>query len=279
MRRLLTWSGIALCAVLVGCSALQVTNRTAQLKDEPEGRKYLELLIQGKVDEIKKGLDPAILAGEPHEKLAQIADFLPPEAPRSVKLVDSRTIQRGESSETHLGYECEYESGSYLVTMSLKRTPNTWAVVGLHVNRLPDSLENMHRFTLAGKGLNQYFTLLLALGSLALTLYAFWECIRTRVGPSRWLWAPFTLTGIGGLFVNWTTGQMSFQIWSIHMPTAIADAQPFAPWMIGASFPLGAMIFLNERWREKVLGEPLSESDRKVRAAMDELRESKHKKF
>jgi hypothetical protein len=65
---------------------------------------------------------------------------------------------------------------------------------------------------------------------------------------------------------------MVFRIWLTHIPTAVADAQPLAPWTIGVCFPLGALIFLNERWREKLLGEPLSESDRKVRTAMDELR-------
>jgi hypothetical protein len=258
---------------LVGCGVTGLINRTEPLKDEPAGRKYLDLLIQGQVDEIEKDLDPTVADVDTKEKLVQIAEWLPAEAPKSVKVVDSRTISRVGYSETQLGYECEFEDSWYLVTMSLTRKQNAWAILGLHVNRLPDSLENMHKFTVAGKGLSQYLTLLLALGSLTLSFYAFWECVRTRVGPSRWLWTPFILTGVGGLFVNWTTGQMGFQIWFVHIPTAIAEVQPFGPWMIGVSLPLGAMIFLNERWREKVLGEPLSESDQKVRAAMDELRE------
>jgi hypothetical protein len=273
MNRSLLWTSIALCVVVVGCDEAGLMKKAELLKDEPAGRKYLELLIQGKVDEIKGDLDATIADADTGEKLVQLADWLPAETPKSIKVVDSRTTEREGFHQTDLGYECEFENTWYLVTMSLKRKQHgAWAILGLHVNRLPDSLENMHKFTLVGKGLNQYFTLLLALGSLALSFYAFWECVRTRVGPSRWLWAPFILTGVGGLVVNWTTGQMGFQIWLIHIPTAIAEAQPLGPWMIGVCFPLGAMIFLNERWRERVLGEPLSESDRKVRAAMDELR-------
>jgi hypothetical protein len=92
---------------------------------------------------------------------------------------------------------------------------NDWKGLGLNANRLSDSLENLNRFTLLGKGSSQYMTLLLSLGSLALSLYALWECIRTRVGP-RWLWVSFFLTGVGALVVNWSTGQMGLQICALH---------------------------------------------------------------
>jgi hypothetical protein len=260
------------CIWLCGCDEAALIRRTLPLRNDPDAQRYLDLLMHGKVDEIQKDLDPAITEPDMREKLLQVADWLPAEEPRSIKVVDSRTIRNPQFNRTDIGYECEFQGSWYLVTMSIARRPSAVSILALHVNRLPDSLENMHRFTLAGKGFNQYFILLLTLGSLALSFYAARECIRTRVGPSKWLWLSAILTGVGGLFVDWTTGQIALQIWSIHVPPAVAGAAPFGPWMIGASFPLGALIFLNERWREKVFAEPLSESDLKVKAAMDELR-------
>ena len=263
-----------ICISLSGCDEAAMIKRASPLADDPAARKYLDLLIQGKVDEIQKDLDPAIAEPDMRDKLTGVADWLPAEQPISVKVVDSRTTGRPEFKQTEIGYECEFQNAWYLVTMSLVRKPSALTILGLHVSRLPDSLENMHRFTLIGKGPSQYFLLLLTLGSLAISFYAARECIRTRVGPSRWLWLSAILTGVGGLVVNWTTGDFAFQIWSIHVPPLVAGSAVFGPWFIGPSFPLGAFIFLNERWRERILGEPLSESDRQVKVAMEELKRS-----
>jgi hypothetical protein len=122
MGRLPTWAVIALCVVLIGCGETGLTKRTEPLKDEPAGRKYLDLLIQGQVDEIKKDLDPAVADTDRQEKLVQIAQWLPAEAPKSVKAVDSRTIQRPGFRETQLGYECEFENSWFLVTVPQKET-------------------------------------------------------------------------------------------------------------------------------------------------------------
>jgi TRAP-type C4-dicarboxylate transport system permease small subunit len=64
----------------------------------------------------------------------------------------------------------------------------------------------------------------------------------------------FILAGLGKLAINWGTGQWSFTILALQIPCASAIKPLYQPWIIAAYLPVGAMLFLNERWRDKILG-------------------------
>lgn len=270
MSRFVPSIGLAICVLLLGCDEAAMLKRHAPLQDEPVARKYLDLLMAGKVDELQKDLDSTVVDLDPHAQLQQLADDLPAEVSSSVKIVGAHARESGGVSKRDFTYECKFQGVWYVVGVDLQKKDNRWTILGVHGQRLADSLENLNRFTFVDKGLNQYVTLILALGSLLLSLYALRVCIRTKVGPTRWMWASFVLVGVGELSVNWTTGQILFQPFAIHVPCASADAAPYGPWIIGLSLPLGALIFLNEQWVSKVRGEP--DSDVEVRAALDSLR-------
>jgi drug/metabolite transporter (DMT)-like permease len=101
-------------------------------------------------------------------------------------------------------------SGTFLASVARKKliAGPFWVCLAIP---LADSLENLDRFTFFGKGINQYVILILALASLLVSLYALYICVRTRVGPSRWLWASVVVVGVGQLSVNWTTGRLLSQ--------------------------------------------------------------------
>jgi len=69
--------------------------------------------------------------------------------------------------------------------------------------------------------------------------------------------------------VNWTTGELFLQIWAIRTPCASVTTALFSPWIIGVSLAIGALMFLNECWREKDLGE--SDSDHEIQVAWGSL--------
>lgn len=134
-----------------------------------------------------------------------------------------------------------------------------WKVAGIHVTGLRDSLEDMNRFTLLGKGLSQYFILILAVTFVAFSFYVCGLCIRTKSGMKRWMWISLILVGVGRLTVNWTTGEWYFDVLALQIPCATARADLYGPWMISALFPLGALFFLNEQWRRKVIGKSVDD--------------------
>ncbi len=71
--------------------------------------------------------------------------------------------------------------------------------------------------------------------------------------------------------MNWTTGELFLRIWVIRTPCASVTTALHSPWIIGVSLPIGALMYLSERWREKVLGE--SDSDHEIQLAWDSLRQ------
>jgi hypothetical protein len=270
MTRSFFLAAVTFCVLLVGCDEAAMMKKHVPLKDEPVARKYLELLLVGNIDQIEKDLDPTIVDLDPREELRQLADMLPAEVPSDVKVVGAQAFEAAGVSKRDFTYECEFQEMWFLVSVSLQKKDNVWTVLGIRGNRLSDSLENLNRFTFLGKGLSQYFTLLSAVCSLALSFYALWLCFRTKTGPTPWIWVPFILAGVGQFSVNWTTGELFLQIWAIRTPCASATTALYSPWIIGVSLPMGALMFLNERWRENVQGE--SDSDHDIQLAWDSLR-------
>ena len=254
MTRSLFLVGVAFCVFLMGCDEAILMNKYAPLQDEPIARNYLDLLMQGKVDQIAHDMDPSVVGLGIKETLRKLADMLPADTPKSVKVVGAQTSNGEGLSKTDITYECEFQGSWYLVGVALQKKGDVWTVLGLRITRLSDSLENLYRFTLFGKSAFQYLVLALAVFFLFFTFYVLVLCIRAKSGMTRWMWISFILAGVGRLAINWTTGEWAFTIWAIQVPCASATAPPYGPWTIAAYLPLGAIFFLNEQWRDKVLG-------------------------
>ncbi len=77
-----------------------------------------------------------------------------------------------------------------------------------------------------------------------LTLYALVICIGTRLVGRKWPWVLFILVGFGSIAVNWTSGQWRVVPFSIQLFSASVAAQLYGPWIVSASIPLGAIVFL-----------------------------------
>ena len=66
----------------------------------------------------------------------------------------------------------------------------------------------------------------------------------------RWRWVAASLIGVSAVYVNWTTGEVSSQLFTVQLFSAGAvRASEFAPWILAFSFPVGTLIAL-ERYRK-----------------------------
>ena len=255
--RALCLVSIEFCVCLLGSSQAVGMNAFTPSQDDPRAKNYLDLLLQGKVDQIQRDIDPSVVDLNIEEKLVKIAESLPAETPKSIRVVSELSSEEDGYSVTSTTFACEFQNAWYLVTVTLRKKLNVTTVNGLKVTRSSDSLENLNKFTLYGKSVFQYMVLALASCSLSISLYVFVLCIRTRTGISKWPWMLFILIGVGKIAINWTTAQWTFTILALHVPPAAAVSSHYGPWSIAAYFPLGAILFLNERWREKILGKSL----------------------
>jgi hypothetical protein len=244
MNRVICLFALLVSITITGCDRHTWIQKFVRPEDESTARGYVDLLRQGKLDQIQQDFDPSIVDPTVHDVLVTMAKMLPAETPKSVKVVGVHTFQGPAESTSDLTLEYEFPSKWILISIVTKQTADTRTIVGFHINPIPDSLERVNRFTFEGKRDVQYFTFVAALGLLIFNLYALITCLRIPHLKRKWLWSIFVFLGVGKLTVDWTTGHWEATFVAVQVPCASATALDYGPWVIALSFPLGALVFL-----------------------------------
>jgi hypothetical protein len=235
-------------AVLSGCNQATLMKKMTPQEDEAITRRYVDDLRQNRLDQIEHDLDPRLKDSNTHDTFSSMAEMFPDQEPVSTKVVGFRSFL-GNVRRTEVTLEYEFPQKWLLASVETQKSGGVTTIVGFRVTPIADSMENLNRFTLVGKGATQYAILSLAVLAPLFSLYVFVLCVKTRIGKKKWLWLIFILLGIGKLFVNWTTGEVFFTPLAVQLPDAGANAQFYGPWLVYVSIPLGAIIFLTMRKR------------------------------
>lgn len=241
----------ALCVLLAGCEDRSLIKRFTPPEAEAAAKHYVDLLVQKHFDAIEHDLDPSLVDSNISETLAKMAAFFPDEAPKSVKVVGAHSFQGPASSKVEIVLEYEFPHTWLLASVATETTDRTSRIIGFHVNQMPSSLEEQNRFTLRGKGGIQYFALALAALVQIFSLYVLVVCARTKNVPLKWLWIVFILFGFGKLSVNWTTGAYNTMLLALQIPVAMASKPLYGPWTLAISLPLGAILYMFWRARNR----------------------------
>ena len=229
-----------------GCDQATLMKKMTLEEAEAMTRRYTDDLRQNRFDRIEQDMDPGLKDSNMRGTLESMAAMFPAQEPVSTKLVGFRSFF-GRVKRTEVTLEYEFPQKWLLAEVITQKSAGVTTIVGFHVMPITDSLENLNRFTLVGKGATQYAILSLAVVTSLFSLSVFILCTKTRIGKKKWLWLIFILLGIGKLVVNWTTGQVFFSELAIQLPAGGANAQFYGPWQVYASIPLGAIIFLIRR--------------------------------
>lgn len=253
--RLRGLAGMAICIFLAGCDDSVFMKKLVPLEDEAVARSYVEMLRRGEIDEIQRKFDASVTQPDGREKLVQLSGMFPAEGPQSTKVVGMRLYQNKEYSTSEITLEYQLRDRWLLARIVTKKKGEDSTLLGINVTQTKDSLENLNRFSLFGKSAAQYLILAAAISSALFTFYVFLLGARMELGRKKWLWLLIVLFGVGKLSVNWVTGEWAFTPIAIQIPCATAVRPFYGPWTIAASFPVGALLFLNHRWKMKVTGE------------------------
>ena len=257
MTRFVYLVAIAFFAFLVGCDQATLMKKFSAPEEESIAKGYVELLQQGKFDQIEHDLDSSLVDSNLRNTLSKMAAFFPAESPESVKVVGAHIYRDQQSSKVDITFEYQFPSKWLLVNVTTQKNGDVRTVVGFNVTPIADSLENLNKFTLVGKSALQYLTLTCDVGSLLFTLYVFALCIRSKDMKQKWLWLIIVLVGVGKFAVNWGTGQWTYQLFAIQIPCFSMTRPLYGPWTVAAYVPLGAMVFLHRRWKKKITGESI----------------------
>jgi hypothetical protein len=233
--------------MLSGCNQRSLVAKFTSPEDETIATNYIALLRQRQFGPIEKDVDPSLKSVFTQDLLEKMADAIPRQDLVSVKVVGANAFHGDGINKVNLAFEYEFQTNWLLINVATQKKDGVLTIIGFHIHPLPDSLENLNKFTLAGKNFLQYATLAFAILIPLFSLYALVLCIRTKIKKRKWLWIIFILIGIGSFTVNWTTGQCHVQPLSFQLLGASSFAPPFGAWLISVSLPLGAILFLIRR--------------------------------
>lgn len=243
---------------LYGLNRDDLLYKTMPREDEAFALHSVDLLRQGRFDQVEDQLDPSIRNAQIRDSLTRMHDVFPSAQPASIKTVEAGSVRGRNGFTTHITLEYEFAPQIMPTSGRTELVPRSWllsqvviqrsdggrTIRGLAVTPTPKSFEEMNEFTLADKGISQYAGLSLALGVAGITLYAFVLCIRSKMGKKKWFWLLPMLVGLLRVTVNWTTGHWTFTPLAYQIPPVNVSVYAYGPWQIIIYAPVGAITFL-----------------------------------
>jgi len=240
--------GVSALMILSGCGDPDsMIKKFTPPEDEAIATNYIAMLRQNQFEPIQKDLDPSLKSVLTQDMLVKMAAAIPDQDPISVKVIGAQQVRNSDLYRINLSFEYQFPSKWLLINVATQKKDCVSTIIGFNIYPLSDSLENLNKFTLAGKNLLQYVTLSFAILIPIFTLYVLVLCIRTKMEKRKWLWIIFIIIGIGKFTVNWTTAQWQFAPLSFQFFGASAFAPMYSAWLISISLPLGAIVFLIRR--------------------------------
>ncbi len=248
MKRMTRTVLALLCLGLASCNQGKLIEKFTPPAEAAVAKSALQNLRQDKLEAIESRLAPS-LRNDPtvEATLHQLHGYFPAGEPHAMKTIGAFTNTLNGVKHVRLNYEMQFATGWVQASVRMVEDDGKILIEGLRVNRTAQSLEQLNAFSTQGKGPAAWLMLGLACALPLFSLFAFVLCLRTPMRGRKWLWAIFTLVGVITVHLNWTTGDFSLQLLSIELLSASVMRSPAGAWLLGASFPLGAAIFLLRR--------------------------------
>jgi hypothetical protein len=203
MRRVLVvvcTLGVASFVCITGCSYRSILDRMAPREEVEFARARLEELRSGRLDQLEKHLDDTSSNSRTRDDLERMMRYYPAGEPKSAELIGSH-VGRGPGWWTaNLSFQYEFPDAWMVADVVLDRKDGSSVVVkGMHLQRIPDSLQHINAFSFSRKGALHYLILAAALLMASFTIASFVVCLRTPGIQRKWLWAIITLLGVTGV--------------------------------------------------------------------------------
>jgi hypothetical protein len=154
-------------------------------------------------------------------------------------------ISNGATRQAHVVYEVKGNAGWALVEASTATSQGRTLITSFYVTKTAVDPRKLNAFSLSNAGAGGWAMLAAMLAVATITIGALVRIWRSGRFDRRWLWTIGTLIGFTTVKYNWSTGETMFQPISFQILGLSAFKQPlYAPWMLGVSVPLVALIAL-----------------------------------
>lgn len=193
-------------------------------------------------------INPGVKNEKVMEEIGKISNFLASKDIQSMEMVGFNIVASGPGQVRYnLSYQIQFADNTYaLMNVGLDDVNGSKQIFASQVNAIPASINQINSFGLVGKSVYHYLMLLLLVAVVAAILAAEFLCVKTPL--KHWwmnvLWGVIILFGVCTLSINWTNGQLFLTPLSL-LPMGIRIGKNvYAPYVLSAAFPLGAVIFL-----------------------------------
>jgi hypothetical protein len=253
---------ILVLLTVTGCSQDELLQKFAPKEDQAFAEHCIDLLINRRFDEFEQLSDTSIKSQNLRTTLQKMSDFFPTEKQTSIKLVGAHQSMSAlysaaasdHSYSTDLIYEYRFPTKLLLINVNIQRKNGHTGIVGFHVRPEDRGMEEQNRFHIGmDNSILALPMLLLAVFLPIFTIYTLIVCIRTELSGKKWPWIFFIIFGFGKITLNWTTGQFMIAPFFVQLLSASAIAEPYGPWMISISLPVGAIVFLRKMKQARLI--------------------------
>jgi hypothetical protein len=207
--------------------------------------------VQGAIDDLSRGDSASLAKKLPLELAPKIESaFGPmrqalPARPLELSLTNANWTTDGQTRSMKAVYQVKGASGWALVEASTVTAQGRTLLTGFYIQRTAGDPQQLNAFKLSSAGAGGLAMLAAMMAAVGITIAALIRIWRSGLFRHRWLWTIGALIGTTTLKMNWSTGAFDFQPISIQLFSASATKQPvFAPWVLGVSLPIIALIAL-----------------------------------
>ncbi|WP_296596434.1 hypothetical protein [Phenylobacterium sp.] len=242
----LLWTVLALAVALAGSGC-------AKRAPDPTARAFYEAVRTGDLAKVRSLAAPELRTAQADIQLLRLTVVLPKEPPTASDVL-SRSVSSseggGETVETREVYDVA--SRKVVVDARLRRAAagEPWRVAAFHVSVLSAQDLTANTFTLRDKTPIHYVFLAGGVASLMLMLAAVVKVLRQEGLRWRWAWALFALVGGVTLQMNWATGEVTINWFTLQLigAGAVTSLPGLTPWILTFTLPIGAMLILGGEW-------------------------------
>jgi hypothetical protein len=238
---------------IAGCDQKAMLRRFTPPAENKMAREFIDDIRRGDIIEAEMLLAPEVRRGNAESGLRELAGLFKAGELKSIEVIGANSstfVSAGKTRKTvNLSYQIELSTGWLIGSVVIVDDGSGRSITSARFNRSPDSLDVLNRFTFEGKKVIHYLFLALAIVIPIFSIAVVVVCARSRI-KRKWLWIVFILLGFITFRLNWTTGQMDYALINFQLLGAgVFKAGPYAPWIIGVSLPIGAIVFLFKRKR------------------------------
>ncbi|MEO0509421.1 MAG: hypothetical protein AAF065_06150 [Verrucomicrobiota bacterium] len=256
MRILITLICITL---LAGCDRTELLDKLAPEDRKAQAIETLEALRKGTGKETFALLPEQQRTEEAKRALAMLAQGMPDQDYTNFTFVNYQWRRVNSQEFYYFVFEYDFDGTYLLADITLEKKSEGFLVARLHVNEIAESVVESSKFDFQEAGVFHF----LFLGAVVIlpifTVTTLVVCIRTKGLKRKWLWCIFILIGFMSFKLNWSNGDWFWQPLSFQLLSSSAtSAGAYGPWVLGFSFPVGAVAFWDKR--KKLKAQPVDGS-------------------